>query len=124
MSKKYGACLFAAAAFLMLVITLGYRAEYRYSQKLVKEETAEKSNMNNVQENTISTQGEAEKNEVYCLGELNGYVVVYMNDSKNVYEYTNILISELPAVYQEQIKEGMIVEGTEKLYGFLENYSS
>ena len=109
MSKKYGACLFAAAVFLMLVITLGYRAEYRYSQKLVKEETAEKSNMNNVQENTISTQGEAEKNEVYCLGELNGYVVVYMNDSKNVYEYTNILISELPAVYQEQIKEGMVV---------------
>ena len=47
-----------------------------------------------------------------------------MNDRTTVYEYTNILISDLPDTYQNEIKNGMIIEGTEKLYGFLENYSS
>ena len=76
------------------------------------------------QEKTVSTQGDAQKDELYYLKDLNGYVVVYMNDRTTVYEYTNILISDLPDTYQNEIKNGMIIEGTEKLYGFLENYSS
>ena len=76
------------------------------------------------QQKTVSTQGDAQKDELYYLKDLNGYVVVYMNDRTTVYEYTNILISDLPDTYQNEIKNGMIIEGTEKLYGFLENYSS
>ena len=108
----------------MAVVTYGYRAEYRYSQELVEEGEKEQTENSISQEKTVSTQGDAQKDELYYLKDLNGYVVVYMNDRTTVYEYTNILISDLPDTYQNEIKNGMIIEGTEKLYGFLENYSS
>ncbi|MCI7148645.1 MAG: hypothetical protein SOY03_10480 [Bariatricus sp.] len=124
MGKKYGIGLFTIALVLMAVVTYGYRAEYRYSQELVEEGKKEQTENSISQEKTVSTQGDAQKDELYYLKDLNGYVVVYMNDRTTVYEYTNILISDLPDTYQNEIKNGMIIEGTEKLYGFLENYSS
>lgn len=124
MGKKYGIGLFTIALVLMAVVTYGYRAEYRYSQELVEEREKEQTENSISQEKTVSTQGDAQKDELYYLKDLNGYVVVYMNDRTTVYEYTNILISDLPDTYQNEIKNGMIIEGTEKLYGFLENYSS
>lgn len=124
MGKKYGIGLFTIALVLMAVVTYGYRAEYRYYQELVEEEEKEQTENSISQEKTVSTQGDAQKDELYYLKDLNGYVVVYMNDRTTVYEYTNILISDLPDTYQNEIKNGMIIEGTEKLYGFLENYSS
>lgn len=124
MGKKYGIGLFTIALVLMAVLTYGYRAEYRYSQELVEEGEKEQTENSISQEKTVSTQGDAQKDELYYLKDLNGYVVVYMNDRTTVYEYTNILISDLPDTYQNEIKNGMIIEGTEKLYGFLENYSS
>ena len=124
MGKKYGIGLFTIALVLMAVVTYGYRAEYRYSQELVEEGKKEQTANSISQEKTVSTQGDAQKDELYYLKDLNGYVVVYMNDRTTVYEYTNILISDLPDTYQNEIKNGMIIEGTEKLYGFLENYSS
>ena len=123
MGKKYGIGLFTIALVLMAVVTYGYRAEYRYSQELVEEGEKEQTENSISQEKTVSTQGDAQKDELYYLKDLNGYVVVYMNDRTTVYEYTNILISDLPDTYQNEIKNGMIIEGTEKLYGFLENYS-
>ncbi|MGN9055425.1 hypothetical protein ACTNA4_02985 [Bariatricus sp. HCP28S3_A7] len=124
MGKKYGIGLFTIALVIMAVVTYGYRAEYRYSQELVEEGEKEQTENSISQEKTVSTQGDAQKDELYYLKDLNGYVVVYMNDRTTVYEYTNILISDLPDTYQNEIKNGMIIEGTEKLYGFLENYSS
>lgn len=124
MGKKCGIGLFTIALVLMAVVTYGYRAEYRYSQELVEEGEKEQTENSISQEKTVSTQGDAQKDELYYLKDLNGYVVVYMNDRTTVYEYTNILISDLPDTYQNEIKNGMIIEGTEKLYGFLENYSS
>ena len=124
MGKKYGIGLFTIALVLMAVVTYGYRAEYRYSQELVEEGEKEQTENSISQEKTVSTQGDAQTDELYYLKDLNGYVVVYMNDRTTVYEYTNILISDLPDTYQNEIKNGMIIEGTEKLYGFLENYSS
>lgn len=124
MGKKYGIGLFTIALVLMAVVTYGYRAEYRYSQELVEEGEKEQTENSISQKKTVSTQGDAQKDELYYLKDLNGYVVVYMNDRTTVYEYTNILISDLPDTYQNEIKNGMIIEGTEKLYGFLENYSS
>ena len=124
MGKKYGIGLFTIALVLMAVVTYGYRAAYWYSQELVEEGEKEQTENSISQQKTVSTQGDAQKDELYYLKDLNGYVVVYMNDRTTVYEYTNILISDLPDTYQNEIKNGMIIEGTEKLYGFLENYSS
>ena len=115
MGKKYGIGLFTIALVLMAVVTYGYRAEYRYSQELVEEGEKEQTENSISQEKTVSTQGDAQKDELYHLKDLNGYVVVYMNDRTTVYEYTNILISDLHDTYQNEIKNEMIIEGTEKL---------
>ncbi|MBR4999103.1 MAG: hypothetical protein IKY10_04400 [Clostridia bacterium] len=47
-----------------------------------------------------------------------------MSDRETVYEYTDILVSELPYVLQNEIKNGKYIENMQELYGFLENYSS
>ena len=56
--------------------------------------------------------------------EVNGYVVVYLSDRKTPYEYTDILYDELPAILRQEIRNGKYLEGSEELFGFLENYSS
>ena len=49
---------------------------------------------------------------------------MYLGDQKTVYEYTDILIEDLPVSLQNEIEKGKYIEDTETLYGFLENYSS
>ena len=73
---------------------------------------------------SVSTQGGAHKEEVYYLKNRNGYVIVYLDDQTSIYEYTNIRVEELPEELQNEIREGKRLEGKDKLYGFLENYSS
>ena len=75
-------------------------------------------------EQTVSTQGGAHKEGVYYLKNRNGYVIVYLDDQTSIYEYTNIRVEELPEELQNEIREGKRLEGKDKLYGFLENYSS
>lgn len=62
--------------------------------------------------------------ECYYLYEMNEYVVVYLSDKKSVYEYTDILITDLPEHLAREIKNGKYIRNLEDLYGFLENYSS
>ena len=71
-------------------------------------------------------QGTAEKEQeqVYYLTVRNGYVVVYLSDKQTFVEYTDILLTDLPTDLQEELKTGKTITGEEKLYGFLENYSS
>ena len=64
------------------------------------------------------------KEKVYYLSNRNGYVIVYLDDQTSIYEYTNIRVEELPEELQNEIREGKRLEGKDKLYGFLENYSS
>ena len=60
----------------------------------------------------------------YWIKEKDGYMIVYYGDGEKVYEYTSILIEELPEEIQEQIHQGIYVEAQSEVYGFLENYSS
>ena len=69
-------------------------------------------------------QSGAHKEGVYYLKNRNGYVIVYLDDQTSIYEYTNIRVEELPEELQNEIREGKRLEGKDKLYGFLENYSS
>lgn len=62
--------------------------------------------------------------DCYFLYDKNGYVVVYLSDRKTPYEYTDILVSELPANLRIELRNGKYIENLEELYGFLENYSS
>lgn len=54
----------------------------------------------------------------------NNYVVVYLDDRKTIYMYTDILLSGLPDDVQQDIINVMFMEDEETLYNFLETYSS
>lgn len=116
MKSKYGIGLVCVIVLLLLGLSLGYRKQYEYTEEQVRLSEEEK--------NTLSVQGKAEKEQIFYLQPLNGYVVVYLEDRKTIFEYTDIKVSELPEEIQEEIEQGKAIAGLEKLYGFLENYSS
>ena len=125
MKNKYGIGFFAAVIIIMLVISCASSFSFYKAKKEVKEEIAEEQQENaTAKEPSVSTDGQALKEDCYYLMEVNGYVVVYLSDKKTPYEYTDILYDELPGTLREEIKNGKYIEDTEALYGFLENYSS
>lgn len=62
--------------------------------------------------------------ETYFLVEEKGKVVVYKGDRQTVYEPTEIRTSTLPEKLKKEIKDGKYLDSQEKLYNFLENYST
>ncbi len=52
------------------------------------------------------------------------YLVVYLGDKKTLYMYTEIKLEELPQNIQQQVIDGMYMENEERLFSFLESYSS
>ena len=60
----------------------------------------------------------------FYLAVYDNEVIVYLEDRETVYIETHIRLDSLPEQLQEQIIEMMWVEDEEKLYSFLENYSS
>lgn len=51
-------------------------------------------------------------------------VVVYLEDMETIYIYTGIELSSLPEDMQQEIIQMIWIEDEERLYNFLENYSS
>lgn len=70
-----------------------------------------------------SVQAESEAYAYYLVVE-DGYVNIYQQDRKTIYEYTGITIDSLPEELQAEIKIGKGIVGERELYDFLENYSS
>lgn len=125
MKKKYGIGFFTAVILIILLISCASTYSFYEAKKEVKEEIARTQQENDAgNESSVSTDGQALKDDCYYLMEVNGYVVVYLSDKKTVYEYTDIRYDSLPSVVQEEIHNGKYLEDTESLYGFLENYSS
>lgn len=62
--------------------------------------------------------------ESFYLAVYNNEVVVYLEDRKTIYIETEIKLDSLPEQLQHDIIQMMWVENEEKLYNFLENYSS
>lgn len=125
MQKKYGVILtFSLFAFLA-VLSLGYREEYKYLLRK-SQNPSETQSENQSDDTLLQVQGTAEKEEEqsYYLTILNGYVVVFQSDRQTLFEYTDIPLADLPTELQNELKKGKIIIGEEKLYGFLENYSS
>lgn len=60
----------------------------------------------------------------YYLIAVEGEVVVYYGDRKNVYEYTGIETEKLSKEEQQRLKNGIEVKDEKELYNILENYSS
>ncbi len=60
----------------------------------------------------------------FYLAVYDNEVVVYLEDKETIYIETHIRLDSLPEELQQQIIEMMWIEDEEKLYSFLENYSS
>ena len=103
MKKKYVVGFFLALFCMVLLVSAGYAASYRY-----------------VMQRQEARVEEAEKREK----ELNGYVAVYRADGTSLYETTNIPVEALPDDLRADLDKGRYIETPEELYGFLENYSS
>ncbi|GAA6492151.1 MAG TPA: hypothetical protein H9782_11885 [Candidatus Bariatricus faecipullorum] len=123
MEKKYSIALTAAVLVCVALLSFAYRAEYRFQERQALE-IQEKEQEAGSEEEALSTQGDAQKEEIFYLKELNGYVAVYQEDKTTIYEYTSIPAEELPEEVQKELVYGKRIESVEKLYGFLENYSS
>ena len=62
--------------------------------------------------------------ESFYLAVYDNEVIVYLEDRKTVYIETEIELDSLPEQIQHNIIQMMWIENEEKLYDFLENYSS
>lgn len=125
MQKKYGVILTLSLFAFLAVLSLGYREEYKYLVRK-SQNPSETQSENQSDDTLLQVQGTAEKEEQqsYYLTILNGYVVVFRSDRQTLFEYTDIPLADLPTELQNELKKGKIIIGEEKLYGFLENYSS
>lgn len=110
MDKKYSIGFFIGFLVLIVLFVIAYRISYQ--RALDKQELEEQQMV------------QKELEICYYIQEADGYVIVMEADRKTVYEYTSILIEDLPENIQKKVKEGMKVYSLTQVYGFLENYSS
>ena len=98
MKKKYMVGFFLALFCMVLLVSAGYAASYRYvmQRQEARVEEAEKREEDFLQQ-SVMTEGDAKKKTSgYYLKELNGYVAVYRADGTSLYETTNIPVEALP----------------------------
>lgn len=125
--KKYSIGLFVLFLGCVALIGAAYQFSFQYSKKQAEEEARMKQEiMESVkeEEDAVAAEGNVSKGEVFYLMDLNGFVAVYKADKETIYEYTNIVVEDLPEDVRQEIQEGKEIRSVEKLYGFLENYSS
>lgn len=114
MKKKYSIGFLIGIVAMASFLVYAYQASYNRAL----EENQQK------QEQTIQTEGTAEKEEGYIIKEKDGYVIVYDASDGEVYEHTSIECKNLPEAVQKEVRAGKKVETIGQVYGFLENYSS
>ena len=108
MNRKYGIGFFVGTIALIVLFILIYRTSYHHA---LDQTEAEKHSQNELE-------------ICYYIRSTDGYVTVYESDQKTVYEYTSILVEDLPEELQDDLKKGIKVTSPGQAYGFLENYSS
>ena len=106
MSRKYSIGFLICILIFIVFLMVGYKISY-----------------NKALERNDYMEQEIHSDYSYVLKEKEGYITVYQQDGQ-VYEYTSILISDLPQSIQKELKTGIEAENLAEVYGFLENYSS
>lgn len=126
MKRKLSIGFLTASLAVFIMLAAAYHFTYERAVDRAREEMTQASAKEETLENqeTVTTEGDATKEECYYLMEVNGYVVVFLSDKETAYDYTSIEVSSLPAELQNEIKNGKYIESTKLLYSFLENYSS
>lgn len=54
----------------------------------------------------------------------NGYIVIYHDNSKELYDYTSISVNNLPEYIRENLSKGIYFSTEQEMYDFLQTYSS
>ena len=111
MRNKCGIGIIVLSVLFIYFISFGAYQEYS------KENIDTKDNISSIEGDAYDVNG-------YYLYEVNGYIVVFENDKRTPYEYTDISYEELPELLKQEIKNGKYIKNEEELYGFLENYTS
>ena len=120
MNRNYSIGFFFLMLSCMCILSISYRISYENQyEKLIAEQKKEEK-----KENLVEAKGSVSKADIFILKELNGFVAVYLQDGSTIYEYTNIVVDQLPFDVKKEIKIGKQIQTLEELYGFLENYSS
>lgn len=92
---------------VIFLLVFGFYASYRFFSPEVPE--------------TLETETSLEP--AFEIREEDGLVTVYTEDGE-LYETTQILYASLPEDVRSRVREGYVIRGKQRLYGFLENYSS
>ena len=110
MNKKYGIGFLVGFVILVALFVIAYRISYN--------RVLDKHNLE--QEEKLVSETEL----CYYIKDTDGYVTVYKQDQKTVYEYTTIRVTDLPEDVQKKLSHGIKMTSLSQVYGFLENYSS
>ena len=111
MNRKYSIGFLIGIILIVGLFVVAYRMSYSHARDKHEAEIQDKQ-----------VQGEVEI--CYYIKDNDGYVTVYEADQTTIYEYTTILVENLPDHVQEDLKDGIKVTSLGQVYGFLENYSS
>lgn len=111
----------------LLLLGAAYQFSFQYAKHRALEEAQIKEEIKREAGREVrmaAAEGSTGEDEVYVLKDLNGFIAVYKADGKTVFEYTSIVAADLPEEVRKEIEKGKEIRTVQKLYGFLENYSS
>lgn len=99
--------------------------EIRLEKGTQSESTEEEEELaTQTMENVVHVSDEITPNGRFMVKEEDGYLVIYDELTRKVYDETTIRIEDLPERLREKVTEGLFFSDEEELYAFLENYSS
>ena len=132
MRKGYIMLFYTMLIILLIgIIVFGIFLFKKFNSKSeIKIDTVLSEEEINIEENeeitiTASAKEQEEIKEQFVIKEENGYIVIYKineNGKEEIEETTEILVKYLPELDKLKLKEGIKVEGREKVILELENY--
>lgn len=126
MKKKISICLFIGILALIniscMILWMKQKSDHTNWEEYVQETECRELET----ESEILSQESMHvlENSKFYLGEKDGYLVVFLTGSKEVYCETNIRVEFLTEEFKEKLAQGISFQTEEELYEFLENYSS
>ena len=91
-----------------IVAILAISFAYYFSSKSMINQSTNSTSTSSDNSKTVPTDGPVTKKNCYYLMKLNDYVVVYESDKKTIFEYTDIIYEDLPALLKQEIQNGNI----------------
>ena len=107
-------------AILLIIMVWFYIKTYNERKPIADDNTTEQSV---IKDEAVEISKEHE-NYIYYAKDEDGRVVIYSANNEKIIMETGIETFSLPDIIQEKLKNGIFFETEQKMYDFLENYSS